>query len=181
MDQVCPNCGATNRGTSRFCARCGHTLPGVESQGATKSEGSMELPWLQAVQDKAVQSTSSLGPEGADAADAADVTAVSDKPEGRDESATTQVAAHEETPQEQPPSSSDASTGAQTPEDEARKDEPPPPWVVSILEPSVTPAGPEQSYEPEELSHIMPWAHGKPGDGEAKAGGPCPPQEAGPG
>jgi hypothetical protein len=53
-------------------------------------------------------------------------------------------------------------------EDEAMKDEPPPPWVVSILEPSVTPPGPEQSYEAEELSHIMPWAHGKPEEGEGE-------------
>src|SRR5438067_9623967 len=102
MDQVCPNCGATNRGTSRFCAGCGHPRPGIESQDATKSEGSMELPWLQAVQDKAVQSTSSLGPGGADAADVADITAVSDKPERQDESATSHATAQEEMPQEQP-------------------------------------------------------------------------------
>src|SRR5712691_8634178 len=63
MEQICPNCGATNRSTSRYCARCGHSLPGGEAQDAQKSEGSLELPWLQAVQDKAVQSTSSLGPE----------------------------------------------------------------------------------------------------------------------
>src|SRR5512133_3055599 len=128
MEQVCPNCGATNRGTSRFCARCGHALPGVASQDTGKSDSSVELPWLQAVQDKAVQSTSSLGPEGADATGP---TVVSDKPERLDDDATPHDA-REETPQEQPPSTSGASAEAQTPEDEARKDEPPPPWVVSI-------------------------------------------------
>ena len=40
--------------------------------------------------------------------------------------------------------------------------------------------GPEQSYEPEELSHIMPWAHGKPEEGAAEAEG-APPQQAEPG
>jgi hypothetical protein len=179
MEQVCPNCGATNRGTSRFCARCGHTLPGVESQDSGKSEGSVELPWLQAVQDKAVQSTSSLGPEGAATQDTPGSAGVSDQEQ--DDSLAAQAPAQEETPQEQLPSASDASAEAQMPEDEARKDEPPPPWVVSILEPSVTPPGPEQSYEPEELSHIMPWAHGKPEDGAGEAEGTSPPGAAEPG
>src|SRR5262245_19751414 len=143
MEQTCPNCGATNRSTSRFCARCGQTLPGEESGASQKSEGSMDLPWLQAVQDKAVQKTSSL--------DTAAPQEASTSPQPQPQAGPTAE------PQAQPPAQQDASS-----ETEPQKDEPPPPWVVSILEPAVTPPGPEQSYEPEELSHIMPWAHGKP-------------------
>jgi hypothetical protein len=44
--------------------------------------------------------------------------------------------------------------------------------VVGILEASAATAGPEQTYEPEELSHIMPWAHGQEGQGAAQAAEP---------
>src|SRR4029453_9310588 len=79
MEQTCPNCGATNRSTSRFCARCGQTLPGTGAEAAQKSEGSIDLPWLQAVQDKAVQRTSSLDAEEAKGA-AAQSQAQSEQP-----------------------------------------------------------------------------------------------------
>ncbi|HVF98753.1 MAG TPA: hypothetical protein VND68_02850, partial [Chloroflexia bacterium] len=58
-------------------------------------------------------------------------------------------------------------SGAQVPP--ADPNEPPPDWVVSILEPSVTPPPPQQEYEPEELAHIMPWVHPDP---DAGASGP---------
>ena len=163
MEQTCPNCGATNRGTSRFCARCGFTLPGFEGEEAQKSEGSMELPWLQAVQDKAVHRTSNLDRDAQAEAEAASTEAPA--------AATPNVAASDADAQVQP----EAEQLEQPAEPTGDKDEPPPPWVVSILEPTASP-GTEQSYEPEELSHIMPWAHGTPGgEGEEEA----PPSQSG--
>ncbi len=151
MEVICLHCGASNRSTSRFCARCGRALA-QQGQTGQKNEGSIELPWLQAVQDKAVQKTSALGPE------AAGQSAPNVEPAPASEPV-------EQTPIQKTSADSQLST-AQPSEQQAdvskQKDEPPPPWVVSILEPSVTPTGPEQSYEAEELSHIMPWAHGKP-------------------
>src|SRR5207237_2908901 len=57
---------------------------------------------------------------------------------------------------------------AQTPQTSgtSKPDEPPPDWVVDILEPETKPqTGPEQTYEPEELGHIMPWLSGPPEPG----------------
>ncbi|MEO8285460.1 MAG: hypothetical protein ABI670_03375 [Chloroflexota bacterium] len=162
MEIICLHCGATNRGTSRFCARCGRELPTSDTQ-AQQNEGSLELPWLQAVQDKAVQRTSSLDTEGAEATRAT--------PDAQPPQAQADAHAQAETP----PASADAAEGqppvtpAGEPEDTGKADEPPPPWVVSILEPTATP-GSEQSYEAEELSHIMPWAYEKqPEAGEEEA------------
>lgn len=62
MDIICTNCGATNRNTSHFCARCGERLPHEESsagQPAASATG-VDLPWLQAVQEHAVQQTEDL-------------------------------------------------------------------------------------------------------------------------
>jgi hypothetical protein len=153
MEQTCPNCGATNRGTSRFCARCGFTLPGVEGEQTKQSEGSMDLPWLQAVQDKAVNRTSNLerGAEAEAQAPTDEIEVVATTPDVADTETGAQAQQETEQQTEQPA------------ESQGDKDEPPPPWVVSILEPSASP-GPEQSYEPEELSHIMPWAHGTQGE-----------------
>jgi len=126
----------------------------------------MELPWLQAVQDKAVQKTSSLDTEA---------------------EATAPATGQPQAQQEQPPAESVAQADVQAQHDttpsetdveaEPKKDEPPPPWVVSILEPAVTPPGPEQSYEPEELAHIMPWAHGKPEEGGEDGATVAPPAD----
>jgi hypothetical protein len=132
------------------------------------------LPWLQAVQDKAVQRTSSLGPEevkgaGAGAkgqgSEAPSAAQAGQSPQGapqqppvQSEQAATQAPGETQPPLAQAP--------AQQPGEGGNKNEPPPPWVVGILEPEATPAGSEQGYEPEELTHIMPWAHGKEGEGE---------------
>ncbi len=178
MEQICPNCGTTNRGTSRFCARCGQTLPQLEGDETEVSEGSLNLPWLQAVQDKAVQRTSSLGPEEVkEQVSGTPSTAREGQPEGASASqpSVQPLEAAAQAPGEtQPP----AQTPAQQPEEGGNKNEPPPPWVVGILEPQATPTGPEQGYEPEELSHIMPWAHGKEGEGESA---PPAPESSSPG
>ena len=83
MDTTCPNCGATNRPTSRFCAKCGQPLPRLQqaqprppapgqpgpeqapsstptpaSTPATatpqeEGKAGFDLPWLQTVQERA--------------------------------------------------------------------------------------------------------------------------------
>src|SRR5690349_14757561 len=63
MDITCPKCGATNRNTSRFCARCGEALPDTPQNATHKESGEMNLPWLQAVQERAVHRTGHLRPE----------------------------------------------------------------------------------------------------------------------
>jgi len=177
MEQTCPNCGATNRGTSRFCARCGQLLPQAEGDQPGKSEGSLDLPWLQAVQDKAVQNTSSLGSEPAEKAPAADAGPAQPAQQSQQQSA--QDAAPMAS---QPPQAAQQPTAEQAPIQQPgageNKGEPPPPWVVGILEASAAPAppaGPEQTYEPEELSHIMPWAHGQEAEGAQQAAEPTSP------
>jgi hypothetical protein len=127
----------------------------------------MDLPWLQAVQDKAVHRTSNLDRD----AEAAAV-------EAEDGAAGPDITAGETDMQAQPETEPQTDQPAEPTGD---KDEPPPPWVVSILEPTASP-GTEQSYEPEELSHIMPWAHGTPGgEGEEEASIAQPGQLAEPG
>jgi hypothetical protein len=167
-DLTCPNCGAANRPTSRFCARCGEVLP-KPNAAQEPSGGTLDLPWLQSVQDKAVKGTESLDTyEGqvtpTPPAPAAPTPTQRQPEPARSSEATEPLPEGQEPPQAGPP------------------DEPPPPWVVSILEPAAAATGPEQTYEPEELSHIMPWAHGKPeGDAGDVAGTeefPAPPATA---
>src|SRR5690349_24175188 len=58
MDITCPKCGAANRNTSRFCARCGEVLHAAEST-AQNGKG-LNLSWLEAVQERAVKQTGDL-------------------------------------------------------------------------------------------------------------------------
>ena len=165
MEQTCPNCGATNRGTSRFCARCGQLLPQVEGDQPRKSEGSLDLPWLQAVQDKAVQNTSSLGPS-LQKRPRPQTPARHNPLNKRNNRARKMLPAAS-----QPPQAAQQPTAEQVPPGQPgageNKGEPPPPWVVGILEASAAPAppaGPEQTYEPEELSAyyaLGPWPGGR--------------------
>lgn len=165
MDSIiCPNCGAANRPTSRFCSRCGERLPHPEepSEQAQQGRPALDLPWLQGVQEKAAKpDTERLAAEQI----------AGEQPIG---------APHPQPAQPQPlqPSQQAASVEQQTPQpaepeqpEQAEQphsppDEPPPQWVVGILESTTAaPSNPQQEYEPEELAHIMPWAHdtGEPG------------------
>lgn len=159
MDVTCPNCGATNRQTSRFCAKCGQALP-QPAAPAKPDSGDLNLPWLKGVQERAAVKAGDL-----DSALQPDYDPTGDAP-----------SAAKEPPSEAPPAggqpraesvegetlASDVSTEApaQTEpagEDKSPADEPPPEWVVGILEPGTSKAPEEGSYEPEELNHIMPW------------------------
>lgn len=168
---TCPNCGATNRSTGRFCARCGHTLPRVENASG-QSDATLDLPWLRAVNDKAVLPTTGLTPANADATQAtsaADATpAISDIPD-------TQVA--QQTPLDEhqqvvehdvEPSAPVEPAPEQAPPTGEPPDAPPPNWVVGILEPTSGQGATEGTYEPEELSHIMPWAYKSTAEAEAE-------------
>lgn len=205
MDVTCPNCGAINRNTSRFCARCGQTLPHVEDaattdgaaaaqgtsgaqgqEGQTQAQGApssgVDLPWLQAVQQHAVQETSDLRrtppPTAGDAgqtrqttqqpvvpAPEPPVSQQSGAQQGQPDATLPQQPAGEQLPSNvrqlpvRDPGAPDQQTQAPPQPD---PNEPPPDWVVSILEPTVTPPRPQQEYEPEELAHIMPWVHPDP-------------------
>src|SRR5436190_14815540 len=61
MDVTCLNCGTVNRTTSRFCAKCGEALPRPEDS-EQQGEGALNLPWLQAVHERAVKQTGGLNP-----------------------------------------------------------------------------------------------------------------------
>lgn len=187
-DVICPTCGVSNRSTSHFCARCGQPLPRVEDEASAGqgAEGTpstpakpdapstgVDLPWLQAVQQHSVQETSDLRrtpPPGQ--APAQQPTQPSQPaqpvqppagpepqpPEGQE------ITAQQPGAEQMPPNvrQMPVREAAQPPAD---PNEPPPDWVVSILEPTVTPPPPQQEYEPEELAHIMPWAHPDPDQG----------------
>ena len=189
-DVVCPTCGVTNRSTSHFCARCGQPLPRVEddaagqggqdAQGVEAGQGTpakpdapagVDLPWLQAVQQHSVQETSDLRrtppsePPSPQQPTQPPSEGVSQPP------AEQPVAPQQPGGEQMPPNvrqlpvrepAQPQQEGAQPPAD---PNEPPPEWVVSILEPTVTPPPPQQEYEPEELAHIMPWAHPDPDQG----------------
>ncbi|HET9493536.1 MAG TPA: zinc ribbon domain-containing protein [Chloroflexia bacterium] len=177
MELTCPNCGATNRSTSRFCARCGTALPRREPA----ADQQIDLPWLQAVEDRAVKETTSL-PTGQPP----------QPPAEQQQPQQAQPAPAGEQPQPLPkqtaplPPEYQSAVRPAQPEGEAQQeppakpegppapDEPPPPWVVSILEPQTEPPRREEGYEPEELAHIMPWVHGAPTEeeGEGDAAGP---------
>src|SRR3954451_23913020 len=61
MDIACPNCGASNRPTSRFCAKCGQELP-KPAAPQTEDSGDLNLPWLKGVQERATHRTGDLDP-----------------------------------------------------------------------------------------------------------------------
>ncbi len=150
MDVICQNCGATNRNTGRFCARCGAALP--RQEGEEHDHEFMDLPWLQAVNEKAVLPTTGLGPEKVNAAAQPEIA-------GKTENTGTELAEESEAASPSPGSTEDAAEAAEPGKEAEAPDAPPPNWVVSILEPSSSPIAPEGGYEPEELAHIMPWAH----------------------
>lgn len=163
METTCPNCGATNRGTSHFCARCGNALPRPETKEAQGNEGALELPWLQAVQDKSVKETSNLGRRETEAAATGFAPGTSTQTPAQPEqqqAAQTTTPTPPATPTSQPEPEPIAQQEAKLPEPTEPADAPPS-WVVGILEPTATSPGPAQGYEPEELAHIMPWVHGK--------------------
>src|SRR5690349_5968898 len=123
MDVKCPNCGATNRNTSRFCARCGEALPETPQNAERKDSGEMNLPWLQAVQDRAVQRTDRLHPSQIGESEDDDLE------EEIDPAPATPVAAQPSS--QQKPAEETATQVEQTPQDqpqEATPDEPPPDW-----------------------------------------------------
>ncbi len=193
MELTCPNCGATNRATSRFCSRCGTALPRPEPA----ADQQLDLPWLKAVEDRAVKETTSLpthpAPAAATPAEQPPQTSLKEEHAGPVLRSTAplppeyQGAVSPSTPLEaaqvesgggaqaaQPP----AEQGPQEPEGPPRADEPPPPWVVSILEPQAEPPRREEGYEPEELAHIMPGVLGAPPD-EGEGESPPPAQTPG--
>lgn len=171
MDIICPKCGTLNKDASRFCARCGEDLPhdGESAQeNATPHESarSLDLPWLQTVQDRAVKQTGRLAepqanktPEPPPAlSPSAASTPAQRQPE--DVHILAPEAALPSSQQQEDEPSIDADPSKPT----GDPNEPPPGWVLGILEPDATPTpNPDQPYEPEELAHIMPWAHPQPG------------------
>lgn len=160
MDVICSNCGATNRNTGRFCARCGHVLPRTENE-AGQSDSTLDLPWLRAVNDKAVLPTTGLTP-----ANVAPTTPTP-APEPPAANPESEPVVAETEPAAEPAVEIQAAPEPEAePEPTEPADAPPPNWVVGILEPSSGPAVPEGSYEPEELSHIMPWAYKSAGTAE---------------
>jgi hypothetical protein len=184
MELTCPNCGAKNRSTSRFCARCGTALPRPEPA----ADQQLDLPWLQAVEDRAVKETTSLPTPLAQPPAEQQPPQQVQPAQAVPAQGQSEPVPHETAPL--PPDYQGAARPAQPgPEGEAQQqvaqppsrpevppsaDEPPPPWVVSILEPQTEPPRREEGYEPEELAHIMPWVHGAPPDeGEGEAGPPA--------
>lgn len=175
MDITCPKCGATNRNTSRFCARCGEALPTTAQNAGQEDTGSdLNLPWLQAVQERAVQRTGHLRPSQIGEPEG-DLEEEAPTPSASTEAAPSSApveppAEAQQAQPEQPavPSLVEEPAVAAT-EEQPKKgsaDEPPPEWVVGILEPGTAPqAGMEGEYEPEEMAHIMPWLGGKQGEG----------------
>ena len=120
-------------------------------ESGQRDQSSLELPWLQAVKDKAVLPTTGL-----------DAQKVEPQPppaevESSSQAQSTDVEAQEEQPEAQPEAQP---VDVEKPPEPA--DAPPPTWVVSILEPAATAPPAEGSYESEELAHIMPWVHGAP-------------------
>ncbi len=158
MDISCPNCGSTNRDTSRFCARCGELLhpESGQAQSGAGGESGLDLPWLQTVQDRASK------PKTERLTDAQPVQPPRPEPPQPDEQPQHVTSAQAEAgiPLLQP-AANEQSTPQQAAPD---PNEAPPEWVVSILEPTATPpSGQEQTYEAEELEHIMPWVYGQQG------------------
>ncbi len=150
MDVTCLNCGATNRSTSRFCARCGHDLHPAQNHETTGNDEpqAVDLPWLQGVQDRAVLPTDRLKADNL----------AQTPPTPPTSSTPPSLSPGEQPPTQQPMEPATTEEPPQTP----APDEAPPPWVVSILEPSVAPPPNVESYEPEEMAHIMPWTAGAP-------------------
>ncbi|HYO48621.1 MAG TPA: hypothetical protein VEW94_02120 [Chloroflexia bacterium] len=178
MDVLCLKCGASNRNTSRFCARCGETLPHAEEAEQAGSEA-FELPWLQGVQERANKPpTEQLREQQVEAAKppVAQPTPIPQPPAtDAGDIPPSQIDGGEQA-SEQPPEQEEATPDVNAPIElrpTGSPNEPPPQWVVGILEPNAgTTPGAEQAYEPEELSHIMPWAHG---EGESAQGQGLPP------
>ncbi|MDQ6695658.1 MAG: zinc-ribbon domain-containing protein [Chloroflexota bacterium] len=188
MEVTCTKCGTVNRGTSRFCSRCGSELPitgesvepfQVEEPVQGNQESGLDLPWLRGVQDRASKPTENLAPSKIGSAQAGHTQQRSETP--------VPLKAGEDAPLQQPPVQQRSQTSpaqqAQTPSQQNKpadvpQPEPdktpepaesPPAWVMGILEPTApAPPSTEQTYEPEELAHIMPWTHSEPGSRTGK-------------
>ena len=69
MDITCLKCGAANRNTSHFCAKCGEKLP--RAKKATLHKGQLNMPCLHRVHERAVKETGGLDPAKVAEAEAA--------------------------------------------------------------------------------------------------------------
>jgi hypothetical protein len=137
-------------------------MPGAEGsapEAGARSTG-LDLPWLQAVTDRAAKpSTERLtdAPHSPQPSPPAQAKPSSPEPKRPAEAAppgAPKQEAGEEAVAAAPPT--------QPIEEPGDPNERPPEWVASILEPQEErQEGPQQSYEPEELAHIMPWVHGE--------------------
>ncbi|MDQ3930055.1 MAG: hypothetical protein M3328_13025, partial [Chloroflexota bacterium] len=142
------------------------------SQQPAAPAAGVDLPWLQAVQQHSVQETSDLRRTPPATPGAPQQPVQSSQPQQPPSEQAPQPPV-EQTAQQQPDVDQIPPNVRQLPVREPAQpqqggtpppdpNEPPPDWVVSILEPTVTPPPPQQEYEPEELAHIMPWAHPDP-------------------
>jgi len=160
MEITCPNCNAQNAAKSRFCSKCGEALP-FQSEAPQQESSGLDLPWLRSVQEQAEKPpTEKL--TGAQV----EQHAQPERPAGDEDPSPPAVPIEAQT---QSGDSESTDTTAELPE--GPPDEPPPGWVVSILEPAAPqPSADQQTYEPEELAHIMPWSHGSASPEDAIAG-----------
>ncbi|MFL5735404.1 MAG: hypothetical protein ACJ78Q_19770 [Chloroflexia bacterium] len=131
------------------------------AEGVAQNGKGLTLSWLEGVQERAVKQTGELSAQKLAEAEARlSSRTVEAEPEPKTE------------PLIEPEAGATAQAGVagegavktgevpQVPAvpGEGAPDEPPPEWVVGILEPQApTPAPADQAYEPEEMSHIMPW------------------------
>ena len=173
MDIRCDNCGLVNRNTSRYCAQCGQALArpadeqthGAPETSQDRDQSGLDLPWLQAVEDRAAKPLTERlpGDTTSQPAQSPQPTQPSQSPEptptpirGRP-ARLTQPIEDEPTTSSRQPAANNQPPAHQPPAD---PNERPPNWVVGILEPQAeAQIGPEQDYEPEELAHIMPWVY----------------------
>src|SRR5207244_5005945 len=135
MDINCPKCGAANRRTSRFCARCGEVLLPPEDAGEQNGKG-LNLSWLEAVQDRASKQTGELRAQRLAEIEATRATRVEQaraeaglEPEAGAEAQAQEAAGAGEPRAEAAP---EQPAPGKTPR-EGAPDEPPPEWVVGIL------------------------------------------------
>ncbi|MGA7730458.1 MAG: hypothetical protein WCD37_04195, partial [Chloroflexia bacterium] len=122
-----------------------------ENADTERGDGALDLPWLQAVNEKAVSPTTGL--------DHAKM-GVEEEPVASGLTEATEATQHDGSQADMGPGAElEHGMPAEPDVTEEPPDAPPPNWVVGILEPSSGPPAPDGSYEPEELAHIMPWAH----------------------
>ncbi|HKP53251.1 MAG TPA: hypothetical protein VJ183_11440 [Chloroflexia bacterium] len=136
-----------------------------QAQPGAQGEGGLDLPWLQTVQDRASK------PRTERLTDAQPVQPPQPPQPAEQPQQVTSAQAETGTTPSQPAAKEPepASEQLYPPQSVPDPNEAPPEWVVSILEPTATPpTGQEQTYEPEELEHIMPWVHGQQGTSQGR-------------